>query len=74
MNDEIRAAVSARLAEKHMSRSELARSIGKHPNSVTRALNGLKDGGQIPPIWQDILNALNLELTARPRENGEGKD
>ena len=57
-----------------MSRSELARSIGKHPNSVTRALNGLKDGGQIPPIWQDILNALNLELTARPRENGEGKD
>ncbi len=73
MNDEIRAAVSARLEAKHMSRADLARAIGKHPNSVTRALNGLKDGGQVPPIWAAILEALDLELTAQPRTPGSSK-
>ena len=72
MNDEVRAAVSARLEQKHMSRADLARATGKTPQAITRALNGGKDGGgQVPGIWQDILEALDLELTARPRRDGE---
>ena len=72
MNDEVRAAVAARLSEKHISRADLARAISKTPQAITRALNGGKDGGgQVPGIWQDILNALDLELTARPRGGGE---
>ncbi|UQN07400.1 hypothetical protein [Deinococcus sp. QL22] len=51
-----------------MSRADLARAIGKHPNAVTRALNGLKDGGSVPPMWASILEALDLELTAQPRQ------
>lgn len=68
MNDEIRAAVGGRLDARHMSRADLARAIGKHPNAVTRALNGLKDGGQVPPIWAAMLDALDLELTVQPRK------
>jgi len=67
MNDEIRAAVTARLEAKHMTRSDLARAVGKTPQAITRALNGGKDGGgQVPGIWEAILTALDLKLTAEP--------
>lgn len=76
MNDEIRAAVNARLKEKGMSRADLARAVGKHPNHITRALNGLPDGGKVPPLWAAILEALDLRLTVAPgaaKESGEGE-
>ena len=64
MNDEIRAAVTARLEDKHMSRAELARAIGKTPQEITRALNGGKNGGgKVPGIWAALLKALDLRLT-----------
>ena len=72
MNDEVRAKVNARLAEKGMSRADLARAVSKHPNAITRALNGTPDGGKVPSLWAAVLKALDLELTARPRES-EGK-
>lgn len=73
MNEEIRAAVNARLNEKHMTRADLARAVGKHPNAITRALNGLPDGGKVPPLWAAILEALDLRLTVEPGQgNGEG--
>jgi len=71
MNDEVRAVVSARLGQKHMSKADLARAVGKTPQEISRALNGRKDGGSVPKLWADILSALDLELTARPR--GDGK-
>ena len=76
MNPDIRAAVDARLKEKGMSRADLARAVGAQPNNVTRALNDTGGrGGSIPKLWADILTALDLELTARPREDtpGEGR-
>jgi len=74
MNDEIRAAVAARLQERHMSRSDLARAVGKTPQAITRALNGGKDGGgQIPGIWAAILEALDLRLTAEAKPGEEGR-
>ncbi|MGY2895175.1 helix-turn-helix domain-containing protein [Deinococcus sp. UYEF24] len=72
MNDEIRAAVTARLEDKHMSRADLARAVGKTPQEITRALNGGRNGGgKVPGIWAAILEALDLELTAQPRTPGE---
>lgn len=76
MNDEIRAAVQARLDQKHLTRSDLARMVGSHPNTISRALNGGKDGGgKIPDLWQSILEALDLRLTveagAAPPKGGE---
>lgn len=66
MNDEVRAKVSARLAEKGISRADLARAVGKTPQAITRALNGTQDGGTVPPLWAAILEALDLRLTVEP--------
>ncbi|GAA5438168.1 hypothetical protein Daqu01_03312 [Deinococcus aquaticus] len=73
MNDEIRAAVEARLRDKGMSRADLARATGKLPQAITRALNGGKDSGSPPPVWAAILEALDLRLTVEPGQGtGEG--
>ena len=70
MNDDIRAAVSARLTAKRMSRADLARAISKTPQEITRALNGGRDGGgKIPTIWIAIFNALALQLVVTPIEH-----
>lgn len=71
MNEEVRAAVDARLKERHMSRADLARALSKTPQEISRALNGGPRGGSVPPIWAAILEALDMELTAQPRTPGE---
>ena len=72
MNDEVRATVNARLQERHMSRADLARAVGKTPQEITRALNGSKNGGSVPPLWAAILKALDLRLTVE-ENHGEGQ-
>ncbi|WP_199776938.1 hypothetical protein [Deinococcus sp. NW-56] len=52
-----------------MSRSDLARAVGRVPQEVTRALNGTKGGGTVPPLWAAMLDALGLTLTAVPVEH-----
>ncbi len=71
MNPDIRAEVDARLKAKGMSRADLARATGTHPNAITRALNDTGGrGGSIPPIWAAILEALGLELIAVSKQGG----
>ncbi|GAA5438146.1 helix-turn-helix domain-containing protein [Deinococcus aquaticus] len=77
MNDRVRELIDTRLREKGMSRADLARAIGKTPQTVTRALNGNEGGGNVPPLWAAILEALDLRLTVEPGQgqgqgNGEG--
>lgn len=79
MNDAIRAAVKARLDEKHMTRADLARVLSKTPEEITRALNDTGGrGGKVPPLWAAILEALDLRLTVeagqatKPGEEGKG--
>lgn len=56
-----------RLEEREMTRADLARALNKTPQAITRALNGNKGGGgQIPGIWLAILEALEMQLEARP--------
>ena len=69
MNDAIRGAIGAQLHEKHMTRADLARAVGKTPQEVTRALNGSKGGGQVPPLWAAMLDAVGLTLVAVPVES-----
>lgn len=76
MNDEIRQKVDQRLKEKGMTRADLARATGIHANHITRALNNTGGrGGNVPPVWHAILEALDLRLTveagAAPPSGGE---
>lgn len=74
MNDEIRAAVQARLDQKHMTRADLARATNRSPQTISRALNNTGEGaGTIPALWADILEALDLRLTVEAGQDGEGK-
>ena len=69
MNDEIRRIAKDRLHKKGLTQADLARITGKHPNAVSRTLNGHKDGGTIPATWAAILEALDLELTATAKHH-----
>lgn len=66
MNKRVRQALDHRLLEKGMSRADLARAIGRKPQTVTRALNGNVGGGEVPPLWAAMLEALELTITAIP--------
>lgn len=55
--------MDTRLHEKHMTRADLARALGKTPQEISRALNGGPRGGSVPPLWAAILEALDLRLT-----------
>lgn len=73
MNDEIRQKVDKQLKEKGMTRADLARATGMHPNAITRALNNTGGrGGNLPPVWQAILDALDLHLTVAPGREVRG--
>ncbi|WP_146160576.1 hypothetical protein [Deinococcus arcticus] len=73
MNEDIRAAVSARLEEKGMTRADLARAVSRTPEEISRAINNTGGrGGKIPDLWAAILEALDLRLTVEPGQFGEG--
>jgi len=55
-----------------MSRADLARTLLKTPQEVSRALNGGARGGKVPPIWAAILEALDLRLTVEAGQGGKG--
>jgi transcriptional regulator with XRE-family HTH domain len=67
MNDKIRRAVRVSLAERDMSQTDLAEKIGVSRQYVSRIMQG--QVGRIPEAWVRILDALELELTAVPKED-----
>jgi len=67
VNDSLRAVALARLEEKNMTHMDLARVIGTTSPTVTRAFEETSNRGGISQLWSDILEALDLELTAQPR-------
>ena len=67
MNDSIRAVARARLAEKGMTYVDLARVTGTTPPTITRAFEETSNRGGISQLWSDILDTLDLELTAQTR-------
>jgi len=72
MNDSIRAVARARLEERGMTYVDLARVTGTTSPTITRAFEETGSrGGLVSQLWADILEALDLELTAQPRTPGE---
>ena len=66
MNDQIRAAVKAVLAEKAMTQEQVAVQLGIPRTQVNRMLNG--DIGKVPESWTALADALGLEVVIRPKQ------
>jgi transcriptional regulator with XRE-family HTH domain len=62
----IRAEIDRVMHEKRMTQAQLARKLGVKPQSVYPVLRGAR--GKQPQSLLDILDALDLELTVKPKE------
>lgn len=65
MNEEVREAVKREMERRELSQGELARQLEMERPNLTRLLSGRS--GKIPKVWQDVLDALDLELVALPK-------
>ncbi|MBZ9712152.1 hypothetical protein [Deinococcus multiflagellatus] len=65
MNEDIRAAIRAKITAMGVSQAEAARQMGLEPQELNRAL---QSRGKIAPVWQTILDYFNLELTVKGKE------
>lgn len=76
MNDAVRQKIRARMAELRLSQAELARRITEKrakqggESTVTRhAVNrAINDGGELPRIWVDILEELQLTPDVKEKD------
>ncbi|UQN10362.1 helix-turn-helix transcriptional regulator [Deinococcus sp. QL22] len=66
MNEQVRKAVQEAMTERELSQGELARRTGLVRPAVSKLLNGTV--GRVPENWQRILDELDLELVAQPRQ------
>jgi transcriptional regulator with XRE-family HTH domain len=64
VTDELRQQLRQLLADQGLSQAALAAMIGTDRHTVNRALAG---NGNVPVIWQRMLDALGLELVLRPK-------
>lgn len=69
MNDRVREAVKNRLKEKGISQGQLAILLEVERPSITRLLSGTS--GKVPQLWQEVLDALDLELIVVSKSNNE---
>ena len=67
MNEKIQQAVKAKMDTDGISQSALARQLGMERANLVRLTNGR--AGDIPRRWQEILDALGLELIAVPKDD-----
>ena len=65
MNQKVREAVKEAMNTRELSQGELARQLEVDRPSITRLLSGTS--GKVPKLWQEVLDALDLELVAVPR-------
>lgn len=66
MNEQVREAARQALKAQQRTQAEIADQIGLKQPDVARLLSGRV--GQIPESWQKLLDALDLELVAQPRQ------
>ncbi|WP_245588482.1 helix-turn-helix domain-containing protein [Deinococcus pimensis] len=66
MNEQVRAAAKARMKERQLTQTELAKKTGLTQPALAKLLNG--NVGRVPENWQRILDELGLELVAIPKE------
>ncbi len=68
VNDRIRQAIRIELARRDAKQSRLAESIGVSRQFLNNVLRG--KAGNVPDVWQKILDELDLELVVRPKGDG----
>ncbi|WP_245808585.1 helix-turn-helix domain-containing protein [Deinococcus hopiensis] len=68
-DEQIRTALRAAMAARNVTQAELARRLEVKQPSVAAILSGKR--GSIPQSLLDVLEALDLELTAHPRSEAE---
>jgi AraC-like DNA-binding protein len=70
MNEKIVRTVKAKMEADGISQGALARQLGMQRSNLARLVN--RRAGDIPRRWQEILDALGLELIAVPKEDELG--
>lgn len=65
MNGAIRAKVRKRISEQGKTQTAIAQEIGVQRQYLGRMLN--EQVGDVPPSWDRLLNALDLELVVQPK-------
>ncbi len=58
--------VKAKMKEDGVTQDALAKQLGMERTNLVRLVNG--HVGSIPRRWQEVLDALGLELVAVPKE------
>ena len=65
VTDDIRAELRAILARRRIRQTDLAAELGMSRTHLNNLLNGQR--GQLSPVWEKLLEHLDLELVLRPR-------
>ena len=65
MTPELRAALRTYLKRHHISQADLADQLGTDRHTINRALS---HNGKVPVIWQQMLDALGLELVLQVKK------
>lgn len=66
MNEKIVRTVKAKMKAEGVTQDALAKQLGMERTNLVRLVNG--HVGSIPRRWQEVLDALGLELVAVPKE------
>ena len=69
VNDDIRAAVRIELARRGESQAKLAARVDISPQYLSDVMRAR--AGNVPEVWQRILDELGLELVVQPRPSSE---
>ena len=71
MNPSVREAVRHTMKAQGITQEVLAERVGTVQPSIARLLTG--KSGAIPPLWQNVLDTLGLELVAVPKGSSRSK-
>ena len=66
MNQNVREAIILELFRKRFTRRQLAEMAEMDETYLSRLLSGSREGGRA--AWEKILDVLDLELTAKPKQ------
>lgn len=69
MTDRFREEVLAEMERRHISQRQLAEMAHMSPQYLWDMLSGRRSN--LPARWQDVLDALDLEVVVRRRGSGE---
>jgi transcriptional regulator with XRE-family HTH domain len=70
VNERIREAVRVELARRGESQSQLAERVGVSRQYLSDVMRGR--AGNVPALWQKVLEDLGLELVVQPKTRSDG--